>query len=125
MLGLEQEHGHLIAPDLAIGAITERVGEAASRDVLAGELLDPVGEPHAGRAGDVLEDAGAGRRRVERAMLALEEKDGHLGPGHRVVASEVAVAVAGGDTRSTGAWARCPDPGQEKHQQKSSRQEDP
>src|SRR4029077_11398440 len=40
------------------------------------EVLDPVGE--GGRAGNVPEDSGAGRRRVAKAVLGLQEEDGHL-----------------------------------------------
>src|SRR5690242_18959369 len=67
VLRLEQEHRHLVAADRILRAVV--AAAAAAGDALGGERLDPVGERR--RAGHVGERAGARRRRVAEAVLAL------------------------------------------------------
>src|SRR5262245_48643604 len=71
---------------LATGDVVERTvvlaAEAARRDVLRGELLDPVGIRR--RTGHVVEVAVAGRWHVARAVLGLQQEHGHLLPRHGV-----------------------------------------
>src|SRR5271154_2484380 len=75
VLALEQEDRHLVAADGAGGAVV--AGSAAPGDALVGQGLDPVGVGR--RAGHVAEEAGrAVGRHVAEAVLALQEKHGHL-----------------------------------------------
>ena len=93
VLGLEQEHGHLRPGHGIAGTVVARA--ATGRNALGRKLLDPWGE--LARAGHVVEDAGAGGRRVGGPVLGLEQEDGHLGACDGVVAAVVAAAASGGD----------------------------
>jgi hypothetical protein len=70
VLGLQQEHRHLVAAHGILRAVV--AAAAAAGDALGGERLDPVGE--GGRARHVAERARARRRRVAEAVLALSRK---------------------------------------------------
>ena len=96
MLGLEEKDRHLGSRHGIAGAVV--AGAAAVGDGLAVELLDPVdGKGGRGRAFDVREDARAGGRRVGGAVLGLQQEDGHLCAGDRVVAAVVAGSASGRD----------------------------
>ena len=99
VLGLEEENCHLGPRHGAAGAVV--TAAAAAGDGFRVELLDPVdGKGGRGRACDVVENARAGGRRVGGAVLGLQQEDGHLGAGHRIVAAVVAAAASRGDAVS-------------------------
>ena len=90
---LEQKDGHLLAGHGRPGTVPEGVREAAAGDALGVELLDPGGGevPHV----HVGEDrSGRRRRNVIGAVLGLQEKDGHLRPGHRGIGAVVVVVAS-------------------------------
>src|SRR5207249_7133502 len=93
VLGLQEEHGHLIAPNGATRTIV--AAAAASGDPFGEELLDPVGE--GARAGDVGDETRAWRRHIASAVLRLQQQHGQLLAADGVVAAEISSAAAGGD----------------------------
>jgi hypothetical protein len=77
---LNEEHRHLSQGVRIVGAVVPSA--AAARDLLGGELLDPVGEER--RTRNVGEEAPAGRRSIGGSVFDLEvdsEDRSAIGPG--------------------------------------------
>ena len=94
MEGLQQEGRHLRPRHGVVGAVVPTAASAG--DAFEVELLDPVGEE--ARARDVGEEARAGRGDECRAVLGLQQEDGHLRPRHRAIRAVNAGAAAGRDS---------------------------
>src|SRR4029078_11165664 len=76
--GLDQESRHLAAVVRVRRTVEGRREVAAAGDAAAGELLDPVREAAAGRAGHVVEDSRAVGRIVGGGLEGLQQEKGNL-----------------------------------------------